>query len=124
MKMVDGISAHLGRVGRMAAFVGALAGLCASLAVFTAPPAHAEQFCWGAVLSNEKSCEGRLRFGSEVRGMGKEKSVCVAIAPFGPIKCSSGPGVWVSTNYGTNLEGKGWIADNAAGTTTVFGEIF
>lgn len=122
--MIDNVSVNFGRVGRMVAFVGALAALCASLAAFSPPAAHAEQFCWGAVLSNEKSCEGRLRFGSEVRGKGGEKSVCVAIAPWGPIKCSSGPGVWVSTNYGKNLEGKGWIADNAVGTTTVWGEIF
>lgn len=59
-----------------------------------------------------------------MRGMGNEKSVCVAIAPWGPIKCSSGSGVWVINNYGKNLEGKGWIADNAIGATTVWGEIF
>ncbi len=119
--MVDRVS---GRIGRTAALAGILASVCVWIALFTPPSAHAEQYCWGTVLSNEKSCEGHLRFGSEVRGMGKEKSVCIAIAPFGPIKCSSGREVWVTTNYGTNLEGKGWIADNAAGATTVFGEIF
>jgi hypothetical protein len=119
--MVDRVS---GRIGRIAALAGVLASVCASVAMFTAPSASAEQYCWGTVLSNEKSCEGHLRFGSLVTGKGNEKSVCVAIAPWGPIKCSSGPGVWVTTNYGKNLEGKGWIADNAVGKTTVFGEIF
>ncbi len=119
--MVDRIS---GRIARLAALAGVVASVCAWVAVYTPAPASAEQYCWGTVLSNEKSCEGHLRFGSEVKGMGNEKSVCVAIAPFGPIKCSGGPGAWVSTNYGTNLEGKGWIADNAVGKTSVFGEIF
>jgi hypothetical protein len=121
MTMVDRVSS---RVGRIAALVGVLASVCASVAMFTAPSASAEQFCWGTVLSNEKSCEGHQRFGSEVRGTGNEKSVCIAIAPFGPIKCSGNPNEWVATNYGTNLEGKGWIEDNAAGKTSVFGEIF
>jgi hypothetical protein len=113
-----------GRIGRFAALAGVIASVCASMAMISAPSASAEQYCWGTVLSNEKSCEGHLRFGSIVKGMGNEKSVCVAIAPWGPIKCSGGPGEWVGTNYGTNLEGKGWIADNAVGKTSVFGEIF
>lgn len=120
--MVDHVS---GRIGRIAALVGVLAGVCASVAMFTASSASAEQYCWGKVLTEEKSCySGHTRFASVVQGMGNEKSVCVAIAPWGPIKCSSGPGVWVTNNYGKNLEGQGWIADNAVGKTTVWGEIF
>jgi hypothetical protein len=120
--MLDQVPVH---IGRLAALVGVLVSLCVVMALSGAASASAEQYCWGANLSNENSCSsGHTRFASEVKGMGSSHSVCVAIQPFGPIRCSSGPGVWVTNNYGTNLEGQGWIADNAKGATTVFGEIF
>ncbi len=119
--MVDRVSS---RVGRIAALAGVLASVCTSVAIFTASSASAEQYCWGVTLSNGNIClSTHIRFASEVRGMGNEKSVCVALEPWGPIKCG-GAGAWVTTNYGTNLEGKGWIEDNSVGTTKVFGEIF
>jgi hypothetical protein len=122
MMMVDRVS---GRIGRIAALAGVLASACASIAMFTVPSASAEQYCWGVVLSNGNIClSTHIRFASEVRGMGNEKSVCVALEPWGSIKCSGKPNEWVATNYGTNLEGKGWIEDKAVGTTKVFGEIF
>jgi hypothetical protein len=113
------------RVGRTTALIGVLASICASLAVVTPAPASAERYCWGAFLPGlEATCSGPERFGTEVKGMGEQHSVCVAIAPFGPIKCSSGPGVWVTNNYGSNKKGAGWIQDNASGGTTAYGEIF
>jgi hypothetical protein len=112
------------RIGRIAVLIGVLASVCASMVIFASPSASAEQYCWGAVLTNEGVCRGHLRFASEVKGMGSEHSVCVAIEPFGPIKCSGNKGEWVTNNYGKVLEGKGWIADNAKGATKVFGEIF
>lgn len=120
--MVESVPA---RARRVVVLAGVLAGVCALLATFTPPPAHAERYCWGAYLPKlEATCRGRERYGSEVWGMGNEHSVCIAIAPYGPIKCSSGPKVWVSTYYGTNLLGQGWIQDNAPGGTYAYGEIF
>lgn len=116
----------MARTGRLAVLWGLLAGVCALMAISAPPSAHAEQYCWGAFLPKEAAtCQhDHIRFASEVRGKGNEHSVCVWLQPFGPIKCSTGAGVWVFNNYGKNLEGLGKIQDNAPGGTFAFGEIF
>jgi hypothetical protein len=113
-------------IGRLTALIAALASICALMAISTPPSAHAEQYCWGVFLPKlEATCShNHVRFASEVRGKGNEHSVCVWLQPFGPIRCSTGPGVWVFNNYGKNLEGLGMIQDNAPGGTVAFGEIF
>jgi hypothetical protein len=114
------------RISRAMVLMSVLAGMCALVAMSAPSSAHAERYCWEVFLPKlEAECRaGHFRFASEVRGKGKEHSVCVALEPWGPIKCSSGPGVWVINNYGKNLEGQGWIQDNAPGGTFAFGEIF
>ncbi len=114
------------RVGRIVALVGILAGLYASMAVFAASSAHAERFCWEKYLPKEAAtCHlNHERYASEVWGLGKEHSVCVWQQPYGPLRCSSGPGVWVLNSYGTNFWGIPYIQDNAPGGTYVLAEVF
>lgn len=114
------------RTGRIVALAAVLAGLCASMAALNTPSAHAENYCWGYYLPSQgATCHlDHERYASEVRGMGGQRSVCVWQQPYGPIKCSSGPGVWVFNNYGTNYWGTPYIQDNAPGGTYGYGEAF
>jgi hypothetical protein len=114
------------RTGRLIALAAVLAGLCASMFALNTSAAHAEQYCWGYYLPGlEATCHlNHERYASEVRGMGGQHSVCVWQQPIGPMRCSSGPGVWVVNSYGTNYWGVPYIQDNAPGGTYGYGEAF
>jgi len=114
------------RSSRLFALAAVLTGLCVSMALASAPSAHAENFCWGAWLPGlESTCHlNHERYASEVRGKGDQHSVCVWQQPIGPLRCSSGPGVWVVNSYGTNYWGVPYIQDNASGGTFAYGEAF
>jgi hypothetical protein len=113
------------RTGRIVALAAVLAGLCATMLAFNTSSANAERYCWGVWLPGKgATCNHHERWASQVSGMGAQHSVCVWHQPFGPIKCSGGPGAWVTNNYGTNYWGIPYIQDNAAGGTTAYGEVF
>jgi hypothetical protein len=112
------------RIPHLAVLASILAMLAITLLI-SAGSASASGYCGGAVLSNFGTCHGAARSQTEVRGMGNSHSVCIGA---GIIRgnCSGGPGQWVSTHL--NTEGpyyaEPWIEDNAAGSTTVWGESF
>jgi hypothetical protein len=112
-------------VRRCVAMVGVAAGLCVPVALVAAPAASATSFCGGYVMSPGGSCStANATNASVVQGSG-DHSVCVALAPYGPIRCSGGPGQLVVNNYGTVLHATPWISNNAPGNTTVLsGDFF
>jgi hypothetical protein len=114
------------RAGRMVSIAAALAALCALMAIWNTSSAHAEQYCWGVNLPSQgATCHmNHERWASETRGMGAQHSVCVWHQPFGPIRCSSGPGAWVFNGLGGNYWGIPYIQDNAPGATVAYGEAF
>lgn len=114
------------RAGRVVALAALLAGICASMVLLPTTPAHAERYCWGAYLPGEgaKCHLDHERWATEVWGEGAQHSVCVWQQPYGPIKCSSGPEVWVLNYYGSNVYGVPYIEDHAPGATYAYGEVF
>jgi len=114
-------SMSMRRLTPLAAGVAALAVLL--VLAFSNGQAQASPFCGSQTVSPGSPCYGAARAMNGVNGYGTSHSVCVGAGILaGP--CSSGPGQLATMNIGFTYTAQPWIADNAPGSTVVYGNTF
>lgn len=111
-------------LGRMKFWLAALVSLVAlatAVAVPAAADASTSTYCAGW-KSPWQECGGARRPMYQAYGWGDQASVCVAVAEWTGLPCSSGAGSGVySAQLGSNVNAIPWIKNNSSGNNYVHG---